>query len=72
MKLLDAVELALLLLAHGVMARLVRWRGPSADAVDVVLGIVSTSKLMTVPDIFDVDAAGHDVGSHQQIDLFRS
>lgn len=69
-ELLDLVELALLLLRNegdGAARRCGARR--AADAVDVVLGIVRHVVVDDQADILDVDAARHDVGGHQDLDL---
>ena len=65
-ELLDRMELALLVLAderHGAA----RSRGArrTADTVNIILGVVRHVVIDDQPDILDVDAARHDIRSHQ-------
>src|SRR5699024_6136436 len=69
-ELLDLMEFALLLLVderNGGTRR--RGAGRAAKAVDVVLRIVRYIVVDDQSDIFDVDASGHDVRGHEDVDL---
>ena len=69
-ELLDTAELALLLLVDEGQRppRGARTRR-TADAVDIILGVVRHVVVDHHAYIFDVDASRHDVGGHQQVDL---
>ena len=43
----------------------------ASDAVHIVLGIVRRIVVDDHGDVVDVDAAGHDVGGHQKVNLLR-
>ena len=69
-ELLNLTEARLVVTAdEGNGCALAAGTGCAADAVDVVLAVVGDVEVEDKLDVVDVDAARHDVGSHQHVDV---